>query len=215
MKTIINNDDGSFVWIPPEEKLEKVKDAMSLTMTKVATKVHRNEEREKPLKLNLNTYIATNLFNVLSQFPNVPHNVATSVDFETLREYILAFRELVSYIIDYYDDYVCSKEQFNAFMGISFSAYNQLLISADPDILAEMERLEGFLGEIQLVSAQTGMFKEKSTETRLRADGIGHGMNLKNEEDKKGGITVNVYDPEAINKRLGNIMGKNWLENKK
>ena len=41
------------------------------------------------------------------------------------------------------------------------------------------------------------------------------GKKGKNEEDKKGGITVNVFDPEAINKRLGNIMGKNWLENKK
>lgn len=214
MKTIIN-EDGSFVWIPPEEKLEHIKEAMGTTMTKVRKRVYDNECRDKPLNLNLNTYIATNLFNALSVFPNVPYNCAIDIDLETLREYILGFRKLVSYIIDNYDDYVCTKEQFNAFVGISYGAYNTLMTSSDPDILAEMERLEGFLGEIQLVSAQTGKLKERSTETRLKADGIGHGMNLKNEEDKKGGITVNVFDPDSINKRLGNIMGKAWLENKK
>lgn len=215
MKTIINNDDGSFVWIPPKEKLKQVIETIEPIMCKVRRRVADNECREKPQKLNLNTYIATNLFNALSVFPNVPYNCAIAVDVETLREYIMSFRYLVGHIIDSYDDYVCTKEQFNAFMGISYGAYNTLLISSDADILAEMERLEGFLGEIQLVSAQTGIFKEKSTETRLRADGIGHGMNLKNEEDKKGGITVNVFDPDAINKKLGNIMGKTWLENKK
>ena len=214
MKTIIN-EDGSFVWIPPKEKINYIKEDLAETLERVRLRVEKNEARDKPQKLNLNTYISTKLFNALSYFPNVPYNCAINIDLETLREYILAFRKLVGYIIDYYDDYVCTKEQFNAFMGISYGAYNTLLISSDADILAEMERLEGFLGEIQLVSAQTGIFKEKSTETRLRADGIGHGMNLKNEEDKKGGITVNVFDPDAINKKLGNIMGKTWLENKK
>lgn len=214
MKEIIN-EDGSFVWIPPKEKLDKITEMIAPTLKRCQERVYQNECRDKPQKLNLNTYIATNLFNALSVFPNVPYNCAIDIDAETLREYILAFRYLVSHIINSYEDYVCTKEQFNAFIGISYGAYNTLLMSSDADILAEMERLEGFLGEIQLVSAQTGMFKEKSTETRLRADGIGHGMNLKNEEDKKGGITVNVYDPDSINKRLGNIMGKAWLENKK
>lgn len=215
MKTIINNDDGSFVWIPPQEKLEVVKMKLQPTLDTIAKKIENNENSLKPRKLNFNTYIATSLFNVLSVYPNVPYNVAIGIDKDTLREYILAFRELVSYILDVYCDYVCSKEQFNAFIGISYGAYNKLLVSIDPDILAEMERLEGFFGELQFAAAQTGLLKERTTETRLRADGIGHAMNLKNDDDKKMSITMNVYDPDAVNRQLGNIMGKKWIENKK
>ncbi len=190
---------------------EKIKPHLEV----VAKKMQDNDNSLKPRKLNFNTYIATNLFNILSIYPNVPHNVATNIDKDTLREYILAFRELVSYIILYYCDYVCSKEQFNAFIGISYGAYNSLLTSSNPDVLAEMERLEGFFGELQFAAAQTGLLKEITTETRLRADGIGHAMNLKNDDDKKMSITMNVYDPDAVNRQLGNIMGKKWIESKK
>lgn len=215
METIVINDDGSYLWTDPQIKLDKLKQDVEPKLREIALRYERNESSQYPRKLNYNTQITTILMNSLSQFKNIPNIYVNGMSAETFRDYIIKFREMVSWVLEFYPDYVCSKEQFNAFMGITFSAYNDLLNSSNPDILCEAERLEGFLGELQLVSAQTGIFKEKTTETRLRADGIGHNLNLRPDVQS---ITVNnnyKLGAEEVNKRLASILGGKFLENKK
>lgn len=215
METIVINEDGSFLWTDPQIKLDKLKQDVEPKLREISLRYERNESSQYPRKLNYNTQITTILMNSLSQFKNIPNIYVNGMSAETFRDYIIKFREMVSWVLEFYPDYVCSKEQFNAFMGITFSAYNDLLNSSNPDILCEAERLEGFLGELQLVSAQTGIFKEKTTETRLRADGIGHNLNLRPDVQS---ITVNnnyKLGAEEVNKRLQSILGGKFLENKK
>ena len=214
MQRIILNSDGSSIWADPNEKLLAVQKSLESSLETISRKIDANDHAMYPRKLNFNTYITTLLLNTLSVYPNISFNDATAIDINTLKEYIKAFRQLVNWILGFYQDYVCTKEQFNAFCGFSYAVYNALLLNENPEIVAELERLEGFFGELQLISAQTGMVKEKTTETRLRSDGIGHGMNLKNEDDKKQTINVISYDAESVAKTLTN-MGIKFIDNKK
>ena len=218
MSEIIYDEQGNPIWsdntwIDPNEKLETIKSKLSSKLDTVKRKVDANDKSMYPRKLNFNPYITSSLLNELSSYQNVQYNDAIAISIDTLKEYIGAFRKLWSWVLDYYIDYIATKQQFCAFCGISYNAYNQLLLNDNPEIAVEMERLEGDLGEVQVLSAQSGLNKEKTTETRLRADGIGHGMNLKNEEERKQIIQIVSYTPDAINQKLAN-MGL-MIENKK
>lgn len=218
MSEIIYDANGDPIWSDnnwdnPIEKAENIKIKLLNKLENVKKKVDANDNAMYPRKLNFNPYITSSLLNELSHYPNVQYNDAIAIGVDTLKEYILAFRDLWTWILDYYIDYIATKQQFCAFCGISYNAYNNLLLNENPEIAVEMERLEGDLGEVQVLSAQSGLNKEKTTETRLRADGIGHGMNLKNEEDRKQIIQIVSYTPDAVNQKLAN-MGL-MIENKK
>ena len=91
------------------------------------------------------------------------------------------------------------------FCGIEPYCYNQWLISRDPDIVSEIQFAETHFEEITVLSAQTGRLKEKSSENRLKSNGIGHNLNLKTDEEKTQTINVITYDADSVNKQLANM----------
>lgn len=210
MKTKIIDNSGRLVWEDPKEKLEYVVSKISPIMQTINNKIVENESKYYPRKLNFNTKITTYLLNILSEYENVPYNYAILIDLQTLIEYSKYFRKLVSFIVNYYDDYICTKEQFCAFLGISYSSYNELLVSNKGDILAEMERLEGFFGELQFAAGQSGVYKEKTTENKLKAVGLGHSVDMR---PNISSITINntmKLDNDGVNKKLQQILGNNF-----
>lgn len=211
-KNIYINSDGSIMFTDAQEKLQDLKKHIQPKLIDIKERLEINDMAIKPRKLNFNTALTTLILNFLSKYENVPHHYAVKIDKDTLREYILAFREMVSFVLEYYNDYVCTKEQFNAFIGIGYGAYSELLNSANGDILAEMERLEGFFSELQFVSAQSGVFKEKSTETRLRSAGVGHNLNIKPDITAININQTYKLDNESIQKRLDKMFGNKQIE---
>ena len=116
--------------------------------------------------------------------------------------------------MEYYDEFICTKNVFCQFMGIESFVYNNWLLSGNPDILAEIQFVEGYLVDSAMLQAQTGKVKEKSTEIRLRSSDLGHNINIKPAVDDKPQINVISYDAESIAKSIAN-MGIKLIDNKK
>lgn len=204
------------IWLDAFEKKEKVQKMIEPELQSVKERYERNENAIYPRKLNLNATITQTLFIALSKFKKIPYNYALDVSVDIFRDYANAYMELLNFIKGFYPDFIGSKAIFTAFMGISTNAYSSLLAtSPNPDLCAEIESLNDNLCELEVVSAQSGISKEKSTETKLRADGVGYGVNLRPDIQT---ITTNInlkLDKESIDKRLASMFGTKMIESKK
>lgn len=215
-KDIVIDEDGELLWIDAFEKLEKIKESITPELQTIKIRYEKNENSDYPRKLNFNANLTQVLFIAFSKFKKIPYNYAIGVDAETFRDYANAYMELLSYIKGFYPDFIGSKTTFTTFMGISANAYTNILTtSQDPDLVAEIESLNDKLCELEVVSAQSGISKEKSTETKLRADGVGYGLNLRPDIQS---ITINnnlKLDKENVDRRIASIFGSKMLENNK
>lgn len=209
MKNIIIDENGDVIWENAFEKLEKVKAEIQKELSVIKRRYDINERAQMPRKLNFNATLTQTLFIAFNRFKKIPYKYAIQIEYEVLSEYVSAYMELLGYIKDYYPDFVGSKALFTAFIGISASAYSYLLTACpDPDVLGELEMLNDKLCEMEFLSAQSGLAKEKSTESKLRADTVGYGVNLT--PDFKN-VTVNNYaqiGSDEVNKRLASIFGE-------
>lgn len=215
-KDIVIDENGEPLWFDAFDKLEKIKESITPELQTIKIRYEKNENSDYPRKLNFNANLTQVLFIAFSKFKKVPYNYAISVDAETFRDYANAYMELLSFIKGFYPDFIGSKATFTSFMGISANAYaNILTTSQDADLVAEIESLNDKLCELEVVSAQSGISKEKSTETKLRADGVGYGLNLRPDIQS---ITINnnlKLDKENVDRRIASIFGSKMLENKK
>lgn len=214
--SIIIDKNGEPLWQNAFEKLAKIKELIVPELEIIKKRWEFNEKSDYPRKLNFNASIMQTLFIACNKFKKIPYNFAINVDSEIFSEYVGAYMELLQYIKQFYPDFVGSKASFTSFVGISASAYSTLLTTSnDPNMLAEIEILNDNLCELEIVSAQSGISKEKSTETKLRADNIGYGLNLKPDISS---ITINNsvrLDKESIGRKLESMFGSKLLENKK
>lgn len=213
---IVIDENGEPLWVNAFEKLEKIKESITPELQTIKIRYEINENSDKPRKLNFNANLTQILFIAFSKFKKIPYSYAISIDAETFRDYADAYMQLLSYIRDFYPDFIGSKTTFTAFMGISANAYaNILTTSQNADLVAEIESLNDKLCELEVVSAQSGISKEKSTETKLRADGVGYGLNLRPDIQS---ITINnnlKLDKENVDRRIASIFGSKMLENNK
>lgn len=213
MEQIIVDENGESIWIDPRIKLKAVKDELAERLEDIKMRIDKNEKSLYPRKLEFNSQISQRLTLVFSKFPVIQTKYANNIDVNTLRDYILVYFELVEFIMNYYEEFISTKPLFCMFVGIEPFAYNNWLVCENSEIVAQVKFIETHFEEINFISAQTGKLKEKSTETRLRADELGHSMNLKNEEDKRQTINVISFDSKTISKQIADL-GIKLLDNK-
>jgi hypothetical protein len=104
---------------------------------------------------------------------------------------------------------------FCEWLGIDAWSYNQLLISPNPDILAQINFVEEGIINNTLMASQTGKAKEKSTEVRLRANNFGHNINIK-PADEKPQIQLVAYDLDSVQRAISGFgLNMKSIENKK
>ena len=214
MAQIPMNEDGELLWANPYEKLEVIKEAMKSCLESVKAKIRANDVSQFPRKLEFNGYINQMLVVNFRKFPKVPSKYAVDIDIETLRDYATCYFDLVAYVLDSYQEFVSTKPLFCMFCGIEPYCYNQWLLSPDPDIVTEIQFLETHFEEITVLAAQTGKLKEKSSENRLKINGIGHNINLKNNEEQGATINLISYDLDSVQQQIAN-MGIKVIEKKK
>lgn len=214
MAQIPMNENGELLWANPYDKLEKIKEAMKPCLESVQKKVKQNDMAQFPRKLEFNGYINQMLVVNFRKFPKVPSKYAVDVDVETLKDYATCYFDLIAYVLDYYQEFVSTKPLFCMFCGIEPYCYNQWLISPDADIVTEIQFLETHFEEITVLSAQTGKLKEKSSENRLKINGIGHNVNLKNNDDNIPTINLVSFDVDSVQRQIAN-MGIKVIEKKK
>ena len=213
MSDIVLNADGTSIWTNPQEKLEEVKKNLLPHLQKIRTKWDINEASQFPRKLEFNAQISQRVTLALRKFKIVPSKYATELGIELLRDYINSFYEMVDFIMEFYEEFLVTKVLFCQFLGIDTWTYNQLLLSSDPDILTEMRIIDEMFVNATLLSAQVGKTKEKSSEIRMRVDGVGHSVEMKPSVDEKTTINVISYDPDSVKRSLAN-MGIKLLEDK-
>lgn len=213
MSNIVLNGDGSNIWIDPHKKLEAVKTALTPHLQRIKTKWEVNEVAQYPRKLEYNPFISQSLTLQFRKFPKVPNNYAVDIDIDTLRDYIDCYFDLVEFILNYYPEFVSTKPLFIMFCGVDPYTYNQWLIDGSSDIQSEIQFIETHLEEITVLSAQTGRLKEKSSETRLKSNGIGHNLNLKTSEENVQTINLVSFDKESVMRKLENL-GVKMLDKK-
>ena len=214
MSEIVLNADGTSIWTDAREKLEAVKSALTPHLQRIKTKWEYNENSQFPRKLEFNPFLSQTLVLNFRRYPKIPSNYAIEIDIHTLREYIDCYFDLVEYILQFYPEFVSTKSLFILWCGVDSYAYSQWLISPNPDILAEIQFVETHLEEITILSAQTGRLREKSSETRLKSNGIGHNLNLKNTEETTQTINLVSFDKDSVLRKLENL-GVKMLDNKK
>ena len=214
MSDIVLNPDGTSIWTDAREKLEAVKSALTPHLQRIKTKWEYNENSQFPRKLEFNPFLSQTLVLNFRRYPKIPSNYAIEIDINTLREYIDCYFDLVEYILQFYPEFVSTKSLFILWCGVDSYAYSQWLISPNPDILAEIQFVETHLEEITILSAQTGRLREKSSETRLKSNGIGHNLNLKNTEETTQTINLVSFDKDSVLRKLENL-GVKMLDNKK
>lgn len=214
MSEIVLNADGTSIWTDAREKLEAVKSALTPHLQRIKTKWEYNENSQYPRKLEFNPFLSQTLVLNFRRYPKIPSNYAIEIDINTLREYIDCYFDLVEYILQFYPEFVSTKSLFILWCGVDSYAYSQWLISPNPDILAEIQFVETHLEEITILSAQTGRLREKSSETRLKSNGIGHNLNLKNTEETTQTINLVSFDKDSVLRKLENL-GVKMLDNKK
>ena len=207
--TLIIDDDGNVrsPWESADEKLEAVKKTITPELIRLKERFEANENSVKPRQLNFNSTITQTLFIAFNKFKSVPYSIAIHIDVDTLNEYIRAYMGLMEYIKQYYPDFIGSKTVFSAFLGITASAYSALLSSSDPDVSSEMEMLNDKLCELEIVSAQSGINAERSTETKLRADTVGYGVNLKPNIESVTIKNTMSLDNDSVRRQLERVFG--------
>lgn len=216
MSEIILNEDGVNIWTNPLEKLEAVKSALLPHLQRLKVKWETNEHSQYPRKLDFSGIIANRLTLEMHKFPIVPTKYALDISYETLRQYVTCYFNLIEFIMSYYDEFISTKNIFCQFLGVESYVYNQLLLSSHPDILAEMQFVEGHLVDSNMLLAQTGKIKEKSTEIRLRSSDLGHNINIKPAIDEKPQINVVAYDVDSVKNMISGFgLNTKMLDNKK
>lgn len=216
MSEIVLNPDGTSIWTDAREKLEAVKSALTPHLQRIKTRWEYNENSQYPRKLDFSSTILSRLTLAFRKFPLVPSRYAVDIDIETLKQYTSCFFDLVEFIMEYYDEFICTKNVFCQFMGIESFVYNNWLLSGNPDILAEIQFVEGYLVDSAMLQAQTGKVKEKSTEIRLRSSDLGHNINIKPAVDEKPQIQVVAYDLDSVQKAISGFgLNMKSIENKK
>lgn len=213
MSDVILNADGTPIWTDPHKKLDAVKTALTPHLQKIKTKWELNEVAQYPRKLEYNPFISQSLTLQFRKFPKVPSNYAVDIDVDILRGYIDCYFDLVEFVLGYYPEFVSTKPLFIMFCGVDPYAYSQWLISTNSDIQSEIQFVETHLEEITVLSAQTGRLKEKSSETRLKSNGIGHNLNLKTSEENVQTINLVSFDKESVMRKLENL-GVKMLDKK-
>jgi hypothetical protein len=216
MSDIVLNPDGTSIWTDAREKLEAVKSALTPHLQRIKTKWEYNENSQYPRKLNFSVVITQRLTLEFRKFPTIQSRYATQIDIHTLKEYINCFYDLVEFIMDYYEDFLVTKIMFCQWLGISAWSYDQLLISPDPDVLTEMSLIDEMLVNSTLLSAQEGKTKEKSSELRMRVEGVGHSVVMKPNVDEKPTINVVAYDIDSVKSMISGFgLNTKAIENKK
>lgn len=216
MSEIVLNEEGESIWVDPNEKLDAIKIALTPYLQRIKTKWEYNETRQFPQKLDYSATILSRLTLAFRKFPLVPSRYAMNIDVGTLKQYITCFFDLVEFIMEYYDEFICTKNVFCQFMGIESFVYNKWLLSTNPEVLAEIQFVEGYLIDSAMLQAQTGKVKEKSTEIRLRSSDLGHNINIKPAVDEKPTINVVAYDVESVQRTISGLgLNTKILENKK
>lgn len=216
MSDIILNPDGTSIWTDPAEKLEAVKKALLPHLQRLKVKWDANERSMYPRKLSFGAIITQRLTLEFRKYPTIQNRYATSIDINTLKEYISCFYDLVEFIMEYYEDFLITKIVFCQWLGITAWSYDQLLISPDPDILTEMSIIDEMLINSTLLSAQEGKTKEKSSELRMRVEGVGHSVVMKPSVEERPQINVVAYDVESIQKAISGFgLNTKMLDNKK
>ena len=216
MSDIVLNPDGTSIWTDPHTKLDAVKSALLPHLQRLKVKWDANENSMYPRKLDFSGIIANRLTLEMHKFPIVPTKYAVDIDHQTLREYVSCYFDLIEFIMSYYDEFISTKNIFCQFLGVESYVYNQLLLSPHPEILAEIQFVEGHLVDSNMLLAQTGKIKEKSTEIRLRSSDLGHNINIKPAVDEKPQIQVVAYDLNSVQKAISGFgLNMKSIENKK
>lgn len=191
----------------PAEKIKKLKEAVEPYMhrkfeqvelkTKYGIKVIEKELPINPLQIP-NTIIRT--LRTYETFEYVELQNSLSKDF--LMECLNHFAEFVEYVNNI-RPYVPTKQQVVAYLQMTEASYNKLLNSRDESIVTAFETWESYIVDLTFTSAQNDMIKERTTNTRLKAKGIGHSISeTQSEEMQELGKILDTFE---VTKRLENL----------
>lgn len=209
MTNILIDENGNEVWQSADERLEEIKKIITPELENIKKRYWANEKAFVPRKLNFNASLTQTLFIACNRLKKVRYIYAVAVTVEVLSEYINAYMELLMYVKGYYPDFIGSKILFTSFMGISASAYSAILTSAkDEDVANEISMLNDRLCELEIASAQSGISREKMTETKLRADTVGYNVDLR-PDVRQVVVNNNLHlDADSVNRQIARIFGK-------
>lgn len=128
-------------------------------------------------KKNIKPYIIKGiLYRIINtNIEKVAMNVAVKMTGEQLSNGLNDFFYLLCKVNEYCP-FVASKQLFAAFIGISVSAYNELLVHGDEEQRLVMESIESAIVDLALDSAQNGITKPNVVTFRMKTKSQGHGL---------------------------------------
>lgn len=213
---IIINDKDKIIWADPQERLKIIKVILKPKLIEYREKIERNSKSQFPQKINFIPAITNILDANLRKTPLVRYDYAICIDSETLQQFSLAYFDLMIFIRDYVPEFISNKQTFSAFCSFSTSVFNYLQNSQNGDIVAIMENIVDSSIDTNMSGAMGGSVSSSATFNRMKASGTaGYDVQIKSESEGTKNLTINVLDNDSITKRLQNMFGNNYIENKK
>lgn len=215
MSQIVLNEKGESIWANPEERLEEIEQILKPHLEDMKIRSERNEMKQYPAKLNFIPQITNLLDAYLRRRPLVRDDYAKMISAELLQDFASAFFELLIFIRQYVPEYIANKQAFCAFASISVNAFNFLNNAEDGEVVAITENLLDSFHDTNMSGAMGGTVNTSATFNRMKAKDAGYNLEIKNEGDGQKALNINVFDKETVAKKLANMFGNKFIEDKK
>ena len=217
IETMIYAENG----FPIEDRLGKVKEALEPIFNELNEKYLADYEyktsrgAKKAVLQTISPYtMKCELYRALAQFKSIDNNIANEATAEQIMQLFSDFLELVSWLNEY-GTFIPSKQIFSAFSGISSTAYTYLMTDGDDEQKEAMFAIENFLIDMNMEAATNGIAKERTTEFRLRAKNVGHGVRTSTVADDIIKKFDDVKSQAEYNRLLGSVITQELLGEKK
>ena len=155
--------------------LEYCQREMQKTIDRILFEREQNNERKRPLALTFNNRIFSALMQIFLSEPHLTDDQALCLTAEQIRTALLDFSSLISWINSSVD-YVPSKQLFAGFVGITVSAYNDLLGSENKAVAEEMQCVEDYIVGHNVEGAKDKVTDPGMTRFYLSSNEQGHGV---------------------------------------
>ena len=182
--------------------------------------VHENEARDKPVKLDLKTYIDRTISKLNCVFRSqkkLSKEEAEDLynDYNYLNKKYLVFMDLIDYINDNGINIIPDRMLFCAYLGISTDQYQHFLGSIDENIKAIFNSIEEWIITSKMNSSEIGTRNNQAIKVNLSYDKVGNGLRP-NDNAPINFNTALVTNEDIMKKMLANgYDGIGTVENKK
>lgn len=169
-------DDGSQELVT---KLGVIKEKLKPTLDSCREIIRENQDRKKPLNLNLQFRVKMRLKTILQQDRPISNSEAKEITADELYSIYCDYCELIAFLNEEIGAYTPSKAEFCSFAEITIEAYQTMLHDAKIDLKEVVQNIESELISDTMASAENGVTQEKSTMSRVTARGqVGHNVSM-------------------------------------